>query len=72
MNDVLITAGLVISVGATIVLLVFALRQWKVQQEVKDIPNRYNEWIAEYKTKKFYIIAAQIAGVIVAIIGLSM
>lgn len=72
MNDVLITAGLVISVGATIVLLVFALRQWKVQQEVKDIPNRYNEWIADYKTKKFYIIAAQIVGVIIAIIGLSM
>lgn len=72
MNDVLITAGLVISVGATIVLLVFALRQWKVQQEVRNIPNRYDEWLAEYKTKKFYIIAAQIVGVIVAIIGLSM
>lgn len=72
MNDVLITAGLVISVGATSVLLVFALRQWKVQQEVRNIPNRYDEWLAEYKTKKFYIIAAQIVGVIVAIIGLSM
>lgn len=72
MNDILLIAGLVISVGATIVLLVFALRQWKVQQEVKDIQNRYNEWIADYKTKKFYIIAAQIVGVIVAIIGLSM
>ncbi|MBP3537783.1 MAG: hypothetical protein J6J93_09645 [Muribaculaceae bacterium] len=72
MNDVLITAGLVISVGATIVLLVFALRQWKVQQEVRNIPNRYDEWLAEYKTKKFYIIAAQIVGVFVAIIGLSM
>lgn len=72
MNDVLIIAGLIISVGATIVLLVFALRQWKVQQEVRNIPNRYDEWLAEYKTKKFYIIAAQIVGVIIAIIGLSM
>lgn len=72
MNDVLITAGLMISVGATIVLLVFALRQWKVQQEVRNIPNRYDEWLAEYKTKKFYIIAAQIAGVVIALIGLSM
>lgn len=72
MNDVLIIAGLIISVGETIVLLVFALRQWKVQQEVRNIPNRYDEWLAEYKTKKFYIIAAQIVGVIIAIIGLSM
>lgn len=53
-------------------LLVFAMRQRQAQQEVKDIPNRYNEWLANYKTKKFYIIAAQLVGVVIAIIGLSI
>ena len=33
---------------------------------------RYNEWLTQYKTKRGYILLAQLAGIIIAIIGLSV
>lgn len=72
MGEILITSGIVIALGATLVLLVFAIKQWHMRQRVKDIPIRYNEWLTQYKTKRGYILLAQLAGIIIAIIGLSV
>ena len=69
MSEILIITGIVIALGATFVLLVFGIRQWRIRQSVKDVPLRYKEWLAQYKTKRGYILIAQLIGVIIGIIG---
>ncbi|GEM_PF-3358566 len=53
-------------------LLVFAIKQWHMRQSVRNVPLRYNEWLARYKTKRGYILIAQLIGIIISIIGLSI
>lgn len=72
MSDILITAGTVIALGATLMLLVFAIKQWHMRQSVRNVPLRYKEWLAQYKTKRGYILIAQLIGIIISIIGLSI
>ncbi len=72
MSDILITTGIVIALGATLMLLVFAIKQWHMRQSVRNVPLRYNEWLARYKTKRGYILIAQLIGIIISIIGLSI
>lgn len=69
MSDILIITGLVIALGATFVLMVFGIKQQRIRQNVKDVPLRYQEWLAQYKTKRGYILIAQLIGVIIGIIG---
>lgn len=61
-----------IASGATLMLLVFGIRQWHMRQQVKGVPMHYNEWLARYKTRRGYILIAQIIGIIIALIGLSI
>lgn len=68
----MIITGLVIALGATLVLFLFGIKQWNVRQSVKDIPMRYNEWLANYKTKRGYLLIAQLIGIIIGIIGLAL
>ncbi len=72
MSEILTITGIVIALGATLVLLVFGIKQWHLRQSVKDVPMRYQEWLAQYKTKRGYILIAQLIGVIIGIIGLSI
>lgn len=72
MSDILITTGIVIALGATLMLLVFTIKQWHMRQSVRNVPLRYNEWLAQYKTKRGYILIAQLIGIIISIIGLSI
>lgn len=72
MDRILTYSGLVISVGAAIVLMVFAARQLRLRHEAQRTPMKYQEWLAQYKTKKFYIVAAEVFGIILAIIGLNL
>nr|QIM10805.1 hypothetical protein Muribac1_0140 [uncultured Muribaculaceae bacterium] len=72
MSEILIITGIVIALGATLVLLVFGIKQWHMRQNVKDLPMRYNEWLVQYKTKRGYILIAQLIGIIIGIIGLSI
>lgn len=72
MNEILVYGGLVIALGATVVLMFFGIRQWHMRQDAKVTPLKYQEWLAQYKIKRFYILAAQIAGIIIGIIGLSI
>lgn len=72
MSKVLIITGIVIALGATLVLFIFGIKQWHMRESVKDVPMRYNEWLAQYKTKRGYILIAQLMGVIIGIIGLSI
>lgn len=72
MSEILIITGIVIALGATLVLLVFGIKQWYMRQNVKDVPMRYTEWLAQYKTKRGYILIAQLIGIIIGIIGLSI
>lgn len=72
MQEILIYSGLIIALGATVVLMVFGIKQWHMRQEAKVTPLKYQEWLAQYKTKRFNILAAQILGIIIGIIGLSL
>ncbi len=72
MQEILIYVGLIIALGATVVLMFFGIKQWHMRQEAKITPLKYQEWLAQYKTKRFYILAAQILGIIIGIIGLSL
>ena len=72
MQEILIYVGLIIALGATVVLIFFGIKQWHMRQEAKITPLKYQEWLAQYKTKRFYILAAQILGIIIGIIGLSL
>ena len=72
MREILTITGIVIALGATLVLLVFGINQWLLRQSVKDVPIRYQEWLAQYKTIRGYILIAQLIGVIIGIIGLSI
>lgn len=72
MSEILIITGIVIALGATLVLLVFGIKQCHMRQNVKDVPMRYNEWLAQYKAKRGYILIAQLIGIIIGIIGLSI
>lgn len=72
MSEVLIATGIVIAFGATLILLIFGIRQWHIRQRVKDVPMRYKEWLAHYKTKRGYILIAQLIGVATSIIGCSI
>lgn len=72
MSEILIVTGIVIALGATLVLFVLGVRQWRVRQSVKDVPMRYKEWLARYKTNRDYILIAQLIGIIIAIIGCSI
>lgn len=72
MSEILIITGIVIALGATLVLLVFGIKQWHMRQNVKDVPMHYNEWLAQYKAKRGYILIAQLIGIIIGIIGLSI
>lgn len=72
MSEILTITGIVIALGATLVLLLFGIRQRHVRLSVKDVPKRYDEWLAQYKTKRGYILIAQLIGVIIGIIGLSL
>lgn len=72
MSEILIVTGIVIALGATLVLLFYGIKQWQMRQRVKDIPMRYNEWLSRYKTKRGYILIAQLIGVIIGIIGFSI
>lgn len=72
MQEILIYVGLIIALGATVVLMFFGIKQWHMRQEAKITPLNYQEWLAQYKTKRFYILAAQILGIIIGIIGLSL
>lgn len=72
MSEILIITGIVIALGSTLVLLVFGIKQWHMRQNVKDVPMRYKEWLAQYKTKRGYILIAQLIGIIIGIIGLSI
>lgn len=40
--------------------------------ECQDVPMRYKEWLAHYKTKRGYILIAQLIGVAISIIGCSI
>lgn len=70
MSNFLIIAGITIALGSTLLLLVFAIQQWHRKEDVKDMPVRYNEWLSQYKTKRAYILIAQLAGIIIGMIGL--
>lgn len=70
MKDILFYTGMVIVLAATIALLVFAVKQNALRRQVKDIPLRYEEWRANYRTRRWYYCIAQIAGIVIAIIGL--
>lgn len=72
MSEILIVTGIVIALGATLVLLFYGIKQWQMRQRVKDIPMRYNEWLSRYKTKRGYILIAQLIGVVIGIIGFSI
>lgn len=72
MSEILIVTGIVIALGATLVLFVLGVRQWRVRQSVKDVPMRYKEWLARYKTNRGYILIAQLIGIIIAFIGCSI
>lgn len=72
MQEILIYVGLIIALGATVVLMFFGIKQWHMRQEAKITQLKYQEWLAQYKTKRFYILAAQILGIIIGIIGLSL
>lgn len=72
MSEILIITGIVIALGATLILLAFGIKQWNMRQRVKDMPLRYREWLARYKTKRAYILIAQLIGIIIGIIGLSI
>lgn len=72
MQEILIYGGLIIALGATVVLMVFGIKQWHMRQEAKVTPLKYQEWLAQYKTKKFYIVGAQILGIVIGIIGLTL
>lgn len=72
MAEILIITGIVIALGATLVLLFFGIKQWHVRRRVKNIPMRYNEWLSHYKTRRGYILVAQLIGIIIAMIGLSI
>ena len=72
MREILTITGIVIALGATLVLFVFGIKQWHLRQSVKDVPIRYQEWLAQYKTIRGYILIAQLIGVIIGIIGLSI
>lgn len=72
MSEILTITGIVIALGATLVLFVFGIRQWRMRRSVKDVPMRYDEWLAQYKTKRGYILIAQLIGIIISIIGLSI
>lgn len=72
MSEILTITGIVIALGATLVLFVFGIRQWRMRRSVKDVPMRYDEWSAQYKTKRGYILIAQLIGIIISIIGLSI
>ena len=72
MQEILIYVGLIIALGATVVLMFLGIKQWHMRQEAKIRPLKYQEWLAQYKTKRFYILAAQILGIIIGIIGLSL
>lgn len=69
MSEILIITGIVIALGATFVLMVFGIKQWRIRESVKDVPLRYQEWLTQYKTKRGYILIAQLIGVIIGIIG---
>lgn len=72
MAEILIITGIVIALGATLMLLVFGIKQWHLRQQAKDVPMRYQEWLAQYKAKRGYILIAQIIGIAIGIIGLSI
>lgn len=69
MSEILITTGLAIAFGATIMLLIFAIKQWHIRQSVKVVPMRYKEWLAQYRAKRGYILIAQLIGIAISIIG---
>lgn len=72
MSDTLIITGIAMALEATLTLLVFGIKQWHIRKSVKDIPKRYQEWLAQYKTKRGYILIAQLIGIIIAMIGCSI
>lgn len=72
MSEILTITGIVIALGATLLLLLFAVKQWHMRQSVKDVPMRYKEWLTQYKTKRGYILIAQLIGIMIAIFGLSV
>lgn len=72
MSDIMVIAGFVIALGATLVLLIFGIKQWQMRQSIKDVPMRYNEWLANYKAKRGYILIAQLIGIVICILGLAI
>lgn len=69
MGHIIFIAGIVIALGATVALLVFAIRECRKQQAVKDMPLRLAEWKAQYRTRRGYILVAQLVGLIIASVG---
>ena len=72
MSEFVFITGIVIALGATLMLLYFGIKQWYVRRHVYDVPMRYNEWLTHYKTGRGYILIAQLIGIIISIIGLSI
>lgn len=72
MNNIMIITGFVIALGATLVLLIFGIKQWQIRKSVHDVPMRYNEWLANYKAKRGYILIAQLIGIVICILGLAI
>ncbi|MDE7136444.1 MAG: hypothetical protein K2N91_07410 [Muribaculaceae bacterium] len=72
MSEILIIAGIVIAFGATIVRIVFSAKQIQKRNSVKNMPLRYKEWQAQYKTRRGYILIAQLIGIAISIVGLSI
>lgn len=72
MSDFVFYLGLAVAIAASVWLAVFAIRQYPKQKAVQDVPMRYDEWKAQYHTKRWYIMLTQLAGVIIAIIGLNL
>lgn len=62
--------GLVIAVLSFVPLLMLSARSIRERQEYARVPLKLEELKADYRRKRLYILALQLLGIILAIIGL--
>lgn len=72
MGDTLFYIGLIVTGLATFALLIFRIKQAHQREQIKNIPLRLEEWKTQFRTKRWYFFIAQMAGLIIAIIGLNI
>lgn len=70
MSDILFYIGLAITFIGIFIRLYYNSRQINHMKQAREMPQRYEEWKARYRTKRWYIFIVQMTGVIIMMVAL--